>query len=110
MATMTTPAPESPAFHVLSIPEALEREQVDQQRGLGSDEVASRRQKYGPNKFAEAPKEPRWRAFLRQYTDPMQIVLLVACFSGLLSNVINVVFNAVEGGVLNLFLLIAGPA
>ena len=39
-----------------------------------------------------------------------QIVLLVACFSGLLSNVINVVFNAVEGGVLNLFLLIAGQA
>lgn len=39
-----------------------------------------------------------------------QIVLLVACFSGLLSNVINVVFNAVEGGVLHLFLLIAGQA
>lgn len=39
-----------------------------------------------------------------------QVVLLVACFSGLLSNVINVVFNAVEGGVLNLFLLIAGQA
>ena len=39
-----------------------------------------------------------------------QVVLLLACFSGLLSNVINVVFNAVEGGVLNLFLLIAGQA
>ncbi len=34
--------------------------------------------KYGPNRFAEPPKEPRWQAFLRQYRDPMQIVLLVA--------------------------------
>ena len=33
---------------------------------------------YGANKFADAPKEPRWRAFLRQYSDPMQFVLLVA--------------------------------
>ena len=32
----------------------------------------------GPNKFAEAKAEPRWRAFVRQYRDPMQIVLLVA--------------------------------
>ena len=39
-----------------------------------------------------------------------QVVLLLACFSGLLNNVINVVFDAVEGGVLNLFLLIAGQA
>src|SRR4029453_3481109 len=33
---------------------------------------------FGSNKFAEAEKEPRLRAFLRQYKDPMQIVLLVA--------------------------------
>ena len=38
------------------------------------------------------------------------IVLLLACFSGVLNNVINVIFDAVEGGVLNLFLLIAGQA
>jgi len=30
------------------------------------------------NKFAEAKSEPRWHAFIRQYRDPMQIVLLVA--------------------------------
>ena len=36
------------------------------------------RQRFGPNKFAEGKREPRWRAFLRQYADPMQIVLLVA--------------------------------
>ena len=34
--------------------------------------------KYGPNRFAEAEVEPRWHAFVRQYQDPMQIVLVVA--------------------------------
>ncbi|MEU4159045.1 HAD-IC family P-type ATPase [Actinoplanes sp. NPDC026670] len=80
MATMTEPpnAAEAPAFHVLSVPEALEAEQVDRHRGLSEDEVAKRRAKYGPNRFAEAKKEPWWRSFVRQYADPMQIVLLAA--------------------------------
>ena len=46
--------------------------------GLTSEEAAERLARYGPNKFAEAKTEPRWHAFLRQYQDPMQIVLLVA--------------------------------
>ena len=49
-----------------------------QAAGLASAEVDRRRATYGANKFADAPKEPRWRAFLRQYSDPMQLVLLVA--------------------------------
>ncbi len=71
------PAPQ-PAWHGMSPDEVLREQGVDQASGLTSAEVASRRSRYGPNKFAEAPKEPRWRAFLRQYADPMQIVLLVA--------------------------------
>jgi Ca2+-transporting ATPase len=80
MATMTSPpdAGEAPAFHVLSVPEALEAEQVDRQRGLDEAEVVRRRDKYGRNRFAEAKKEPWWRSFVRQYADPMQIVLLAA--------------------------------
>ncbi|HEY2814204.1 MAG TPA: HAD-IC family P-type ATPase, partial [Acidimicrobiales bacterium] len=31
-----------------------------------------------PNRLAEPAKEPAWRAFVRQYADPMQIVLLAA--------------------------------
>ena len=34
--------------------------------------------KYGPNTFAEAKKASTWQLFMRQYADPMQIVLLVA--------------------------------
>ena len=32
----------------------------------------------GPNKLAEAEKEPGWHAFLRQYRDLMQLVLVGA--------------------------------
>jgi len=51
---------------------------VDPEQGLSAQEAAARLEQYGPNKFAEATPEPRWHAFMRQYKDPMQIVLLVA--------------------------------
>ena len=65
-------------WHTLNVDRVLQAEKVDAQRGLSSAEVASRAQRFGPNKFAESKAEPRWRVFLRQYADPMQIVLLVA--------------------------------
>jgi P-type Ca2+ transporter type 2C len=51
---------------------------VDQHAGLSPDEAAKRLAQYGPNAFVAAKTEPRWQAFVRQYRDPMQIVLLVA--------------------------------
>jgi Ca2+-transporting ATPase len=84
MAT-TAPAPppkqpttEAPRWHVLSREDALQELGVRPEAGLTSKEAAERRARYGPNKFAEAKAEPRWHAFLRQYQDPMQIVLLAA--------------------------------
>src|SRR4051794_12922321 len=50
----------------------------DTLQGLTAAEVTERRAQKGPNRSAEAKKEPRGRAFVRQYRDPMQIVLLVA--------------------------------
>jgi len=79
MATMTSATGAAlPAFHALSVLEALEIEHVDRQQGLSTAEAESRRQEYGPNKFTEGRKEPWWRPFVRQYADPMQIVLLLA--------------------------------
>jgi Ca2+-transporting ATPase len=78
---MTGPATstESPrAWHALSVEDALAAQAVDPAKGLSSAEVEARRAKVGPNKFAEQQSEPRWQAFLRQYRDPMQVVLLVA--------------------------------
>src|ERR1700742_3283545 len=51
---------------------------VDPRVGLSAAEVARRREQYGPNKLAAAKKEPSWHAFLRQYRDLMQLVLLGA--------------------------------
>jgi Ca2+-transporting ATPase len=51
---------------------------VDAKAGLSPAEATTRLEKYGPNAFVAAETEPRWHAFVRQYRDPMQIVLLVA--------------------------------
>jgi Ca2+-transporting ATPase len=65
-------------WYTLSPEEVGKQLQVDPAKGLSSDEAKSRLQKYGLNKLAEKKKEPGWQAFLRQYQDLMQIVLLVA--------------------------------
>src|SRR4051794_20619316 len=80
MATTAPPeaATQAPTWHVLSREGAVQELHVEPERGLTSAEVAERQQQYGPNRFAEAKAEPRWHAFLRQFKDPMQIVLLAA--------------------------------
>jgi len=74
----STATPSEVAWHALTTDEALERQKVAVDAGLSAAEVTRRQSEYGLNRFADAPKEPRWRAFLRQYADPMQIVLLIA--------------------------------
>jgi Ca2+-transporting ATPase len=76
-AAPSSPAPTA-AWWSMSPEEVLSQQGVSIETGLSAAEAESRRAKFGANKFADAPKEPRWQAFLRQYTDPMQIVLLVA--------------------------------
>src|SRR4051794_36858424 len=73
-----TPTTEAPVWHVLTRDVALQELGVEPERGLTSDEAAERLERYGPNRFAEARAESRWHAFVRQYHDPMQIVLVVA--------------------------------
>src|SRR3954449_5977334 len=76
--TPLTAAGEAQVWHVLSREGAVRELGVEPERGLTSEEAGERLQRYGPNRFAEAKAEPRWQAFVRQYQDPMQIVLLVA--------------------------------
>ena len=66
------------AWHTLSVERVLRAEEVDAQRGLSSAEAAARAGRFGPNELAAGRAEPRWYAFIRQYSDPMQIVLLAA--------------------------------
>ena len=66
------------AWHTLEVDEALRRQGVDSATGLTSQDIEARTRQYGPNAFTAEKKESRLQAFLRQYQDPMQIVLLVA--------------------------------
>jgi P-type Ca2+ transporter type 2C len=69
---------EEQPWHVLSGADVTRALGIDPSQGLSAAEAAKRVEQYGPNKFAEAKAEPRWHAFIRQYRDPMQIVLLIA--------------------------------
>jgi Ca2+-transporting ATPase len=79
---------------------------VDGQRGLSSAEAAARAQRFGPNEFAAGRAESRWHAFIRQYRDPMQVVLLAAGIGSLyplkqlgtgILLILLTLFNAVMG-------------
>ena len=71
-------ATDATEWWALSPEEALAGEKVDPQAGLTEAEAGVRRQTYGPNAFASVKQESRLTAFIRQYQDGMQIVLLVA--------------------------------
>lgn len=91
MTTSTTVTPAagvsepSRDWYALSVADALSAQGIDPARGLTTEEASARLARFGPNVFAEAKKEPGWRAFIRQFRDPMQIVLLVA---GVVSGVV----------------------
>lgn len=77
-------------WHSLTSEDVASRLQVDSSRGLSTEEAQERLEKYGPNNLAEKKEEPGWQAFLRQYRDLMQIILIVAA-------VINLIFTGKWG-------------
>src|SRR6516162_7027714 len=94
------------AWHTLGADQVLRSEGVDGQSGLSSAEAAARTQRFGPNKPAESRTEPRWHAFVRQYRDPMQLVLVAAGIGSLyplkqlgtgILLILLTLFNAVMG-------------
>ena len=74
---MTVAAP-AQAWHATPAAEVLQRLDVEAAQGLTTGEAAQRLDRDGPNRLAEAKREPRWRAFLRQFQDLLIIILLVA--------------------------------
>jgi Ca2+-transporting ATPase len=105
--TMMAAAKESqPKWYSLTAEAVAQQLQVDPAKGLSTAEAQQRLQQYGPNMLAGKAKEPGWQAFLRQYRDFMQILLLGAAivnqiFTGQLSTTLLLigltVFNAVLG-------------
>jgi Ca2+-transporting ATPase len=78
--TAAIPAPVADAtdWYALSPEEALRQQGVEVDKGLTSAEADARRAKVGPNTFTAAKKTSRATLFIRQYADPMQVVLLIA--------------------------------
>jgi Ca2+-transporting ATPase len=58
--------------------------EVDPSVGLSKGEAQERLRQYGPNRLAGKKKESGLRAFLRQYQDFMQIILIVAAVLSLI--------------------------
>ena len=73
-----TTGPEHPPWHGMDVPAVTKDLDVDPDRGLSAGEAAERLRTQGPNELAGAKKESGFRAFLRQYQDFMQVILLGA--------------------------------
>jgi Ca2+-transporting ATPase len=73
-----TTTPKAPTWHITTVAEALAAEDVKPDTGRTESEVQARQGQFGRNVLAEAKREPKWRGFVRQYRDPMQIVLLIS--------------------------------
>jgi Ca2+-transporting ATPase len=65
-------------WHRLTADAVCVRLDVAPASGLDPATVERRRGEFGANKLAAAEQEPGWRAFLRQYQDLMQLVLVGA--------------------------------
>ncbi|MEX0781777.1 MAG: cation-translocating P-type ATPase [Dehalococcoidia bacterium] len=87
-----------PEWHRLDAGATATRLEVDAAEGLSTAEATGRLDRYGPNRLAEAEKEPGWQAFVRQYRDLMQIVLVAAA-------VINQIVTGETGTTIVLLLL-----
>ena len=74
--TLTSTEPVT-AAHALSPDETLAALEVTD-AGLGSAEAAARRQRYGPNRLPEPPREGAVRRFLRHFDDVLIYILLAA--------------------------------
>ncbi len=103
---MSQPEGSQPKWYALTAEDAAKQLQVDPAKGLSAAEAQQRLQKYGPNKLAEKKKESGLQAFLRQYKDFMQIILLGAAVLSLVATrevgttivlVVLTVFNALLG-------------
>ena len=78
VSTTSNASAERPRWYQLSPQEVAARLEVDSDQGLSAAEVERRRQQYGSNVLAAKEAESALQAFLRQYQDLMQIILLGA--------------------------------
>ncbi|MFM8482135.1 MAG: HAD-IC family P-type ATPase, partial [Actinomycetota bacterium] len=64
--------------HTLAISAVVDHVGSDLDHGLSSATVAERLTSFGPNKLAEAKRDPAWKRFLNQFRDVLIMILFVA--------------------------------
>ena len=52
-------------------------------QGLTSQVAKQKSQEFGPNALRESKKEPIWVKFLKQFSDPLIIILIIAAIVSL---------------------------
>ena len=75
---MPEAAQEQPKWYAMTSEAVAGQLKVDPAKGLSAAEAQQRLQQYGANILAAKKKESGLQAFLRQYQDFMQIILLGA--------------------------------
>jgi Ca2+-transporting ATPase len=83
MRTKSTPAT-APAWYGSDAAAVAQELTVEPEHGLSAEEAARRLRTQGPNRLTGAKKESGFQAFLRQYRDVMQLILLGAAVVSLL--------------------------
>jgi P-type Ca2+ transporter type 2C len=78
------PAAAGPGWHGSEASAVAHEFDVDPEQGLSGEEARGRLQSHGPNRLTAAKKESGFQAFLRQYQDFMQLILLAAAIINLL--------------------------
>jgi Ca2+-transporting ATPase len=73
-----TQAPTRAGWYASDVSAVAQELGVEPEQGLSTEEAASRLQSHGRNRLAGAKQESGFQAFLRQYQDFMQIILLAA--------------------------------
>jgi P-type Ca2+ transporter type 2C len=75
--------PHSTPWHAVAPGDVVHEFDVDPRIGLASTAAAPRLERYGANRLDEPPRQPRWRAFLRQFQDVLILILLAAALVSL---------------------------
>ena len=78
--------------HAKTIEEVCEKYQTDSENGLSSEEAKKRLEEYGLNKLQEGKKVPFIIKLLKQFIEPMVIVLLIAAAISMVIFLVNVIF------------------
>ena len=85
-------------WHSMEIHAAVARLETDLARGIDQARVQVVRERVGPNRLPEAKRDPEWKKFLRQFTDPLVGMLLVAA---VVATVVNLTGQGGEGSLLH---------